>query len=185
MDLNKWFQQGITEEAYIESLDKHKESFLHIQKNVALPEDRSFYDLVKQKHLRIIILAEPWCGHCMLNIPILLRLAKETNTPVRFLPRDENLELMDQYLTNDKRIIPIFIFIDEAGNEVAKWGPTAPETKAFADKHKADLPPKDSEDYKEAFRTFATFTSKEFKENSDFWYYTFNSLKNSLIKALN
>ncbi len=73
----------------------------------------------------------------MLNIPVLLRLSEKTNTPVRFLPRDENLELMDQYLTNGKsRTIPIFIFIDNDGNEVAKWGPIAERTKQFVDQYR-------------------------------------------------
>src|SRR5690625_6161251 len=53
----------------------------------------------------------------MLNIPIFLKIAEIANMPVRFLNRDENLELMDEYLTNGNRVIPIFIFIDEDGNE--------------------------------------------------------------------
>src|SRR5699024_12202201 len=97
------------------------DNFLHIYDNFLLPEDEAKLAAIKEKNLRVLALAEVWCGHCMLCVPILLRLAEKTGMPVKILPRDENLELMDQYLTNEKRIIPIFVFIDEDGNEVAKW----------------------------------------------------------------
>ena len=126
MGLNKWYEKGITPETYIGALEKHKESFSYVYDNIDLStfeEDEEFFQFVKEKNLRAIALAEVWCGHCMLNVPILLRLAERTNMSVRLLPRDENLELMDQYLTNGKsRSVPIFIFIDESGNEVAKMG---------------------------------------------------------------
>ena len=54
--------------------------------------------------------------------PIIQRMAEVSQIELRFLIRDENLELMDQYLTNQTaRSIPIFIFIDEAGEEKAVW----------------------------------------------------------------
>ena len=50
------------------------------------------------------------------------------------LLRDQNLELMDQYLTNGtSRAIPIFVFIDQNGNERAVWGPRAETVQHFVD----------------------------------------------------
>src|SRR5690625_5900658 len=93
-------------------MDKLKKGHHAIYNNFQIPNEDDFFSTLKSKDLRVIVLAEVWCGHCMLNIPILLHLAEKTEMPVRILPRDENLDLMDQYLTNDKRIIPIFIFIE-------------------------------------------------------------------------
>lgn len=48
------------------------------------------------------------------------RISEVANIDMRLLIRDENLELMDRYLTNGTaRAIPIFIFIDKDGNEQA------------------------------------------------------------------
>ena len=48
------------------------------------------------------------------------RISEVANIEMSLLIRDENLELMDQYLTNGTaRAIPIFIFIDKDGNEQA------------------------------------------------------------------
>ena len=181
MTLNKWYDKGLTVDQYIESLKVHKEGFMHVNKYFNLPNDEEFFQSVNAKSLRVLILAEPWCGHCMFNIPVLLQLATRTDMAVRILPRDQNLELMDQYLTNGKsRSVPIFIFIDESGEEVAKWGPIADKTKQFADELKVNLPVKDAEDYDEKFNEFIAILGKEFRENSDFWVASYEGMRQAL-----
>ena len=181
MGLNKWYDKGLTPEQYIETLEKHKEGFSHIYNQFTLQDEEDFIQLLKEKNLRVVVLAEPWCGHCMLNIPVLFRLAEKADMPVRILLRDENLELMDQYLTNGKsRTIPIFIFIDEEGNEVAKWGPIAERTKQFVDVHRVNLPAKDAEDYEEEFTKMIKLMAKSFQENAEFWNGSYESMKQEL-----
>src|SRR5699024_1668145 len=58
---------------------------------------------------------------------------------------------MDQYTINNKRFIPIFIFIDDSGNEIGKWGPMAPEVEKLSEEMKASVPAKDHPDYAESF----------------------------------
>src|SRR5699024_8421220 len=121
MTLNEWYDKGMSADAYIASMQENKESLLYIYNEFNIPEDHTFFENVKKENLRVIVLTEDWCGDAMMNIPVLLRIAEKTGMEVRMLLRDDNLELMDQYLTNGKsRSIPIFIFIDEEGNEVAK-----------------------------------------------------------------
>src|SRR5699024_10093403 len=102
--------------------------------------------------------------------------------PVKILPRDENLELMDQYLTNGNRTIPKFIFIDEAGREIATWGPVAESTKKFVDQYRQELPEKDTPGYDEKFKTFINITSKAFREDPKLWNGVYNSMKETLLK---
>lgn len=180
MNLNKAFANGLEPEAYLATLDHHKDNSAHIYKQYQLPNDEDFFQAVKDKNMRIIVLAEVWCGHCMLNIPILLRLAEKTNMDIRFLPRDENLELMDQYLTNGNRTIPIFIFIDEQGNEIVQWGPVAPRTKAFVDQHKNKVPAKDAEDYEDKFKQFIKVIGKQFGQDTEIWDGVYESMKQTL-----
>lgn len=179
MNLNEWFNHGINKEQYMANLDKHRDGFMHIYNNFSVPEaDKSFLNEVK--NVRVIVLAEVWCGHCMLDIPILLHICEQADLPIRFLPRDENLELMDQYLTNEKRIIPIFIFIDEDGNELAKWGPMAPKVKEYVDTLKKDLPEKDDPGYEEAFQKYVNTIGESFRNDDTFWNYVYEDLKNTL-----
>lgn len=185
MTLNDWFNKGMTATAYMETLEKHKDAFSNIYEHFKIPTDDEFFQKIREKNLRVIVLAEPWCGHCLLNIPVLLHLAEATNMPVHFLLRDENLELMDQYLTNGKsRTIPIFIFIDEAGNEISKWGPIANSTREFMEPYKNELPAKDAVEFKEKFTKMIEFTAIEFQNNRNLWDGVYASVKEKLTTTL-
>ena len=90
---------------------------------------------------------------------------------------------MDQYLTDEKRFIPIFIFIDEAGNEIGKWGPMAPVVKAYTDELKKDIPPKDAADYEEKFKVMIGKTSKRFTEDVDLWHDVYLDIKKTIEES--
>jgi len=72
-----------------------------------------------------LILTEGWCGDAAQNIPIIEKIAAENaNIETRYLLRDENLELMDKYLTYNARSIPKLICLDaETFEEIGTWGP--------------------------------------------------------------
>lgn len=53
---------------------------------------------LKGKNLRAIVITEDWCGDAIVNNPIFMKIAETAGVEVRFLLRDQNLELMDQYL---------------------------------------------------------------------------------------
>ncbi|QDP40946.1 thioredoxin family protein [Radiobacillus deserti] len=181
MSLENWYNKGKEPDDFIESMNTHKEDLLKVYDEFELPQDREFFESLKQQNLRAIVLTEDWCGDAMMNIPILLRIAEQANIEVRILERDQNLELMDQYLTNGKsRSIPIFIFINQSGDEVAKWGPRAPKIQAFVDDSTSKLPKKDAEDFKEKQQEMFTFITKAYRDNKDFWAEVYRSLKETI-----
>ena len=178
-NLNEWFEIGISKEKYMEALEKHRSSFVHIYNHFQIPEE-DIETLKQHEEVRALVLAEVWCGHCMLNIPVFLQLAETANIPVRFFPRDEHLELMDQYLTNEKRIIPIIIFIDKDGNELATWGPMAPEVEVFNEKLKQSLPDKGDPTYDEAFKQVIHVIGEAFTKDDTYWNYAYQDMKKRL-----
>ncbi|MFS0674389.1 thioredoxin family protein [Ornithinibacillus sp. 179-J 7C1 HS] len=181
MTLNDWFTKAIPSQDYIGAMETHKENLLHIYDSFSLPDDEEFFSKLKKKNLRVIVITEDWCGDAMMNNPILLHLAEKTNMEVRMILRDQNLELMDQYLTNGKsRSIPIFIFIDETGKEVAKWGPRAEYIQQFVDNIRKDLPDKEADDYKEKFNDMIKTMTQTFISDEKLWNEVYNSLKNTL-----
>lgn len=180
MSLNNWFHKGLTKEAYIERLDKHKKGFHHIYNTFTIPET-DVEQFSNVKNIRAIILAAEWCGHCMLDIPIFLHIAKRANIATRFLIRDDNLELMNHYETNGKQYIPIIIFIDENGNEVGKWGPWAPEINKFTDQLKNNLPERDDEQFEEAFQQFIKKVGSAFETDESLWHDVYKDMKQSVL----
>lgn len=72
-----------------------------------------------------LIITEGWCGDAAQNIPLIEKIANEnSNIKTRYILRDENLELMDRFLTNNTRSIPKLIALDaESLEEIGTWGP--------------------------------------------------------------
>ena len=80
--------------------------------------------------MKWLVITEGWCGDAAQNIPFIAKLAKENpNIDLRFIMRDEHLDIMDQYLTNGARSIPILIIMDEHYNDLASWGPRPEEVQ--------------------------------------------------------
>jgi hypothetical protein len=184
LDLNQWFQKGLTVDGYINAMATNKDEMLTIYKQFTLTdEDKHKLEAVRPQHLRAIVLSEDWCGDAMLNNPILLKIAEAAGMEVRFVLRDSNLELMDKYLTNGTaRSIPIFIFINEDGNEVGVWGPRAPEIQDFVMQKRASLPDKDAEDFQDKQKELFKNLRETYQTDAAIWQLVTNSILTTLLK---
>ncbi|MDQ3798718.1 MAG: thioredoxin family protein, partial [Acidobacteriota bacterium] len=88
-------------------------------------------DLIREKAPKVerrmiwLIITEGWCGDAAQNIPVIEKIAAlSPNIETRYVLRDENLELMDRYLTNNARSIPKLVALDaETLEELGTWGP--------------------------------------------------------------
>ncbi|MGG3561937.1 thioredoxin family protein [Neobacillus rhizosphaerae] len=184
MRLNAWFQKGMTVDEYINAMTSNKEEMLSIYEQFTLSAEHSKQlEELKEKPLRVIVISEDWCGDALLNNPILLKIAEASGMEVRFVLRDQNLELMDQYLTNGtSRAIPIFIFIDQEGNEVGVWGPRAPEMQALVEKERAALPEKDAVDFQERQMELYKRLRTSYQQDEAIWQIVASSIIGTLLK---
>jgi hypothetical protein len=71
-----------------------------------------------------LVITEGWCGDAAQNIPAIEKIAAESEKiETRYVLRDENLELIDRFLTNGARAIPKLIALDAETFEVLGfWG---------------------------------------------------------------
>ena len=71
-----------------------------------------------------LIITEAWCGDAAQNIPIIEKIAAESDIiETRYILRDENPELIDRFLTFGARSIPKLIALDADSHEVLwTWG---------------------------------------------------------------
>ena len=90
---------------------------------------RADEDLLKtvsnlDRELIWLVITEGWCGDAAQSVPVVESVAQLSDKiETKYLLRDENLELMDQFLTNGARAIPKLIMIDRESNEVCgHWG---------------------------------------------------------------
>ncbi|TGE21250.1 thioredoxin family protein [Hymenobacter aquaticus] len=108
-----------------------------------LPELREALAALRKPYVWLII-TEGWCGDAAQIVPVLEAVAQASagNITTHFLLRDDNLDLMDQYLTAGGRSIPKLVVLDAATlTEVANWGPRpATAQQMFLDLKSQDLP---------------------------------------------
>jgi hypothetical protein len=86
-----------------------------------------------------MVLTEPWCGDSAFLLPVIAEAAGlRDDVTLRILLRDDNLDVMDQYLTDGSRSIPKLVAFSEDGEERFTWGPR-PESarKRFAELREA------------------------------------------------
>jgi hypothetical protein len=117
------FEQGMTLEQYIDHMSVNRERFVEALEETTIgPEDlRVLTRLGKVRW--VLVLSEDWCGTCLSHVPYVARLVEgNSGIEMRLFPRDQNLDVMDQYLKKGLyRSIPVFVFFDEHMNEVARF----------------------------------------------------------------
>ncbi|MEJ5994179.1 thioredoxin family protein [Pedobacter sp. Du54] len=82
-------------------------------------------DNVKQ-HYRFLVMSEGWCGDAAQIVPVIDKMvsAAPDKFSLRLLLRDQHLSIMDEYLTNGGRAIPVVLVLNDEGEVVLpKWGP--------------------------------------------------------------
>jgi Thioredoxin len=76
------------------------------------------------QHYTWLVLTEGWCGDAAQIMPVIEKMAAQN--PLishRIILRDEHLDIMDAFLTDEGRSIPKLIVLDEGGNVLGSWGP--------------------------------------------------------------
>src|SRR5262249_40323631 len=117
------FEQGLTYEAYKAQMTRNRERFESNEQTVELPGDDLAFFTGLPAPLHVLVLAEDWCGDVIANLPVLGRIAAESGRlDLRVFLRDQNLDLIDQYLKDGQyRSIPVFVFFDAAFHELGHW----------------------------------------------------------------
>ncbi|MEM9361604.1 MAG: thioredoxin family protein [Bacteroidota bacterium] len=107
-------------------------------------------------NLVFLVLTESWCGDASPSLPVINKIAKlNDNIDLKVVLRDENLPLMDKFLTNGSRSIPKLIVWDKDKNNVTgEWGPRPSEATRMV------------EDFKNEHGKLTA----EFKQDLQVWY---------------
>jgi len=102
-------------------------------------EDRKRIEAFDKKSTWVVI-TESWCGDAAHVLPAINKMAElNDNIDLKVVLRDENLELIDAFLTNGGRAIPKVIMIDDATGEVLNtFGPRPSEATNLVNRFKAE-----------------------------------------------
>jgi len=109
-----FFRKGRTFNEYAESSDLER-----AYESISIsPEDEQFFSSSK---LRVLCISEKWCKDCTREVPLLAYITQKAGWDLRIFSRDEHPSLMDEYTTDGKRVIPVFVFFDETFKERGRF----------------------------------------------------------------
>ena len=106
------FAQGMTYETFKGAMTRNRDRFDANEARVKLSSEELAPFARLRQPLHVMVLAADWCGDVIANLPVLGRVAKESGRlDLRIFERDQNPDLMDQYLNQGKyKSIPVFAF---------------------------------------------------------------------------
>lgn len=96
-----------------------------LDKKMVIAEDNIVRLLNLKKKYIWLVISEGWCGDAAQILPILNKMAVITpGIEMKVVFRDENEDLMNMFLTNGSKSIPILILLDaDTFNVYGSWGP--------------------------------------------------------------
>jgi len=120
------FDSGLTWEQYLERIQRNKAKFEYNYEETPVPAE--YLDRLRalaQKPngpAKVLILGEDWCPDVFRGMPVIVRVAEAAGLDVRIFPRDENLDIMSEFLNGgEHQSIPVAVFYARDHRYIAHW----------------------------------------------------------------
>jgi hypothetical protein len=141
LDFRKLWDEALSFEAFVAACKaEHCGLWQGIYKLARIP-DWAVAAVPPGAGRKLLVIAEDWCGDASNTVPVMARLVDlAPGLELRVIRRDENPELMDQYLTNGSRSIPIVIALDDRFQEIGHWGPRPNQLQTWVMANRATTP---------------------------------------------
>ena len=120
------FAAGLTYPEYMERIQRNRAKFEYNYDETRLADDdvRVFRELASRPDgpARVLALAEDWCPDVFRGLPVMARIAEAAGMELRIFPRDENPDIMNEFLQQGKhQSIPVFVFYTRDQRYLAHW----------------------------------------------------------------
>lgn len=103
-----------------------------------------------------LVITEGWCGDSSQNLPFINKMAEASDKiDLRIILRDENPEIMNQFLTNGTKSIPKLVCLNPENEVLWTWGPRPEGIIKLVEEFKQKNP---------------AYTKEEFHQNLHLWY---------------
>jgi hypothetical protein len=110
--------------AWMEAIpERHSEFQRHYDEYTPNANDiAAVRKLVEDRGVKALVLGEHWCPDVWRGIPVIARIAEGTGMEVRYFARDENKDIMAEFLNQGEfESIPTIVFYDGDHNYLGHW----------------------------------------------------------------
>jgi hypothetical protein len=118
---------------WMDSIELNKEKFqMHYDE---WEHDQADIDKVRQyvesKGIKALCIGEDWCPDVWRGLPVISRIGELTGMEVRLFQRDENPDIMDEFLKDGEfESIPVVVLYDADHNYLGHWIERADQANA-------------------------------------------------------
>ena len=101
----------------------NQKRYKRLDKTIEIPEEKAQFFINYPKSVCLLVITESWCGDAAQIVPVVHKIAElNPKITMKLVFRDENEELMNLFLTNGGKAIPIVVFLDLEDKVLAHWG---------------------------------------------------------------
>lgn len=104
--------------------DSQQDAWNKVYQQISLSDHQT--DLLRsfQRDMHILVISGVWCGDCVQQCPMLARIAEANPERIRlrFLDRDEHIDLADHFKVCDGHRVPLALFLAEDFHFVSMLG---------------------------------------------------------------
>ncbi len=110
------FEQGLSYGDFLAAATVNRDKFEQNYRNPVLTEEDLLFfrkaSALPDGPRKLLAIAEAWCGDVYRELPTVARIAESAGIDFRIFLRDENPDIMDEFLSNNgkSRAIPVFVF---------------------------------------------------------------------------
>lgn len=119
------FRQGKTFQEYLDSGIRNRELFEDNYKGLTIsPEQEKALKALSARPggpARLAVIGEDWCPDVYRGAPVGARIAEAMGIEFRFFERDQNPDLIGDYLNGEFQSIPVLVFFDKDHNELGHF----------------------------------------------------------------
>jgi hypothetical protein len=139
LDYRGYWDGGFTWAAYMaDEVQTNRALWEGVARGVRLPAWALERAAAAGGSWKLLVISEDWCGDASNTVPVIAALAEAApELEMRVVKRDENPELMDEYLTGESRSIPLAVLLDEQFRPRGRWGPRPAELQEFVMREKS------------------------------------------------
>ena len=120
------YSQGMTYDQYMDTVKVNKARIEEYYANVSLDSEQTarLQELASRDNgpSRMMVIGEDWCGDVVRELPVLARVAEAAGLELRIFPRDENHDIMNEFLKEGLYMsIPVAVFYDQGHEYICHW----------------------------------------------------------------
>jgi hypothetical protein len=121
VDVGQYYNNGMTWDEFLQNSRENTDRMKKFYEGFEFEEDDvAFFN--GRTPLQVLAIAEDWCPDVAQYLSLIARVCDEVpGMELSIVKRDENPDLMDEYLTNGKKRIPVIAFFDMSFGELARW----------------------------------------------------------------